>query len=102
MAVIIRFDRDVWEMTSWLLYNCRREVQNEIKFHQQKKKKKKEIGLPLYAITSMQIEPYHFLCQSAVLDHRKLAACFLSNLFQFALLKYENSIVLNLFHDMMT
>ena len=65
---------------------------------------KKEIGLPLYAITSMQNKPYPFLCQSAVLDHRKLAACFLSNLFysQFGLLKYENSIVLNLFHDMMT
>ena len=86
-------------MTSWLLSNCRREVQNEIKFHQ-----KKEIGLPLYAITFMQNEPYPFLCQSAFLDRRKFAACFISNLFysRFGLLKYENSIVLNLLHDMMT
>ena len=37
-AVIIRFDRDVSEMTSSLLYNCSREVQNEIKFHQQKRR----------------------------------------------------------------
>ena len=75
-------------------------MQNEIKFHQQKKR----IGLFLYAITSMQNEPNPFLCHSAVRDRRKLAACFLSNLFysQFGLLKYENSIVLNLFHDMMT
>ena len=42
MAVIL-LDLDVSEMTSWLLSNSRREVQNEIKFHQQKK----EIGLPL-------------------------------------------------------
>ena len=65
---------------------------------------KKEIGLPLYAITSMQNEPYPLLCQSAVLDCRKFAACFLSNLFysQFGFLNYENSIVLNLFYDMMT
>ena len=74
-------------------------MQNEINSLQQT-----EICLPLYAITSMQSEPYPFLCQSAVLDCRKLAACFLSNLFysQFDLLKYENSIVLNLLHDMMT
>ena len=53
----------------------------------------------------MQNEPYPFLCQSAFLDRRKFAACFISNLFysQFGLLKYENSIVLNLLlHDMMT
>ena len=52
----------------------------------------------------MQNELNSFLCQSAVLDRRKRAACFLSNLFhtQFGLLKYENSIVLNLFLDMMT
>ena len=100
MAVIIRFDLEVSEMTSWFLYNCRREVQNEIKISSTKK----EMGLPLYAIISMQNEPYRFLCQSAVLDRRKFAACFLSNLFcsQFGFLKYENSIVLNLFHDMMT
>ena len=99
MAVIIRFDLDVSEMTSWLLYNCRREVQNEINFVN-----KKEIGLPLYAITSMRNDPYPFLCWSAVLGRSKFAACFLSSLFysQFGLLKYENSIVLNLFHDMMT
>ena len=74
-------------------------MQNEIKFHQQKK----EIGLPLYAITSMQNEPYPFLCQSAVLDCRKFAAFFLLNLFysQFGLLKFENSIVLIQFLDMM-
>ena len=71
---------------------------------------KKGDSLPLYAITSMQNEPYPFLYQSTVIDRRKLAACFLSNLFysQFGLLKYEgflkyeNSIVLNLFHNMMT
>ena len=65
---------------------------------------KTEIGLPLYAISSMYNEPLPFLCQSAVLHRRKLAACFLSNLFysQFGLLKYDCSIVLNLFHDMMT
>ena len=52
----------------------------------------------------MQNEPYPFLCQSVFLDRRKFAACFISNLFysQFGLLKYENSIVLNLLHDMMT
>ena len=71
MAFIIRFDLDVSEMTSWLLYNCRREVQNEVKFHQQKRR-----YAYLYAIISMQNEPYPFLCQSAVLDRRKLAACF--------------------------
>ena len=38
MAVIIRFDLDVSEMTSWLLYSCSREVKNEIKFHQQKRR----------------------------------------------------------------
>ena len=91
MTVIIRFDLNVSKMTSRLLYNCRREVQNEIKFHRQKKK---EMGLPLYAITSMQNEPYPFLCQSAVLDRRKFAACFLSNLFysQFGLLKYKKAL----------
>ena len=52
----------------------------------------------------MQNEPYPFLCQSTFFDRRKFAACFVSNLFysQFGLLKYENSIVLNLLHDMMT
>ena len=52
----------------------------------------------------MQNEPYPLLCQSEFLDRRKFAASFISNLFysQFGLLKYENSIVLNLFHDMMT
>ena len=52
----------------------------------------------------MQNELNPLLCQSAVLDRRKFAACFLSNLLysQFGLLKYENGIVLNLFHDMMT
>ena len=40
---------------------------------------KNEMGLPLYAITSMQNELYPFLCQSAVLVRRKFAACFLSN-----------------------
>ena len=52
----------------------------------------------------MQNEPYPLLCQSAFLGRRKFAACIISNLFysQFCLLKYENSIVLNLLHDMMT
>ena len=36
MAIIIRFDHGVPEMTSWLLYNCSRGVQNEIKNHQKK------------------------------------------------------------------
>ena len=76
MAVIIRFDLDVSEMTSWLLYNCRREVQNEIKFHQQKR-----IVLPVYAISSMQNELNPFLCQSVVHDRRNFAVCFLSNFF---------------------
>ena len=80
-AVIIRFDLDVSEIISWLLYNCRREVQNEKKFHRQKK----EIGLPLYAITSMQNEPNPFLYESTVLDRRKLATCFLSNFFTLSL-----------------
>ena len=33
---------------------------------------KKEIGLPLYAIISMQINPNTFLCHPAVLDCRNL------------------------------
>ena len=99
MAVIIRFDLDVSEMASWLLSYCRREVQNEIKFHQQKRRK-----AYLYALTFMQNEPYPLLCQPEFFDRRKFAACFISNLFysQIGLLKYENSIVLNLLHDMMT
>ena len=96
MAVIIRFNLDVSERTSWLLYK-------EWKWDEILSVKQ-EIGLPLYAITVLQNEPYPCLCQSAVLGRRKYAAGFLSNLFysQFGLLKYENSIVLNLFHDMMT
>ena len=74
-------------------------MQNEIKFYQQKRRQ-----AYLNAITFMQNEPYPFLCQSEFFDRRKFAACFISNLFysQFGLLKYENCIVLNLLHDMMT
>ena len=52
MAVIIRFDLDVSEMTIWLLYNCSRGVQYEIKFIN-----KKGDRPTLYAIISMQNEP---------------------------------------------
>ena len=87
MSAIIQFDLDVSEMTSRLLYSCRRGVQKEIKIqiHQQTK----EIGIPLYALISTQNEPNPFTYHSAVLDHRKLVACFLSNLFhsQFSIVK---------------
>ena len=45
----------------------------------------------------MQNEPNPFLCQPAVLGSRKLATCFLSQLFysQFDSSKYEDSIVFN-------
>ena len=64
---------------------------------------KQEIGLHLYAITSMQSEPFPFLCQSAALDHSKFSACFLLSLLysRFGLLKCEQVkeiIVSNMFH----
>lgn len=66
--------------------------------------REKEIGLPLYAIVSMQDEPKHFLGHSAVLGHRKRAKRFLSHLFypQFGIVKRIKIGVLNLFHNIMT
>ena len=47
--------------------NCITIRANDMQIHQLK-----EIGLPLYAIISMQNKPNAFLCHPAVLDCRKL------------------------------
>ena len=85
MAAIIRFDLDVSKMTVQGGCCTTVVVQNELQIHQ----KKKEKGLPLYAIISMMNEPNPLLCHPAVLGSRNFATCFLSQLFysQFDIVK---------------
>ena len=52
-------------------------VQNDIQIHQQKKEK----GLPLYAIISMQNEPNPFLCHPEVLEGEIWEHVFFHNCF---------------------
>ena len=84
MAAIIRFDLDVSKMT--VQGGCCTTVvlQNEIKIHQQKRRK-----AYFCAIISMLNEPNPFLCHPAVLGSRNFASCVLSQLFysQFDIVK---------------